>query len=66
MKEVIKSCVSKLRNKKLGICFFSSYPPRECGIATFTSALKNAVKKNLPDLIFKIVAVEEPNKKRKY
>ena len=61
-----KDLVNVFKDRKLGVCFFSSYPPRECGIATFTSALKNAVKKNLPNLVFKIIAIEEPDKKRNY
>lgn len=58
--------VNKLRNKKLGVCFISSYPPRECGIATFTCALIKAAKQNLPRVNFKIVAIDGIKQECKY
>ena len=32
-----------LNNKLLNIAFLSTYPPRECGIATFTQDLIDAI-----------------------
>ncbi len=58
--------VDYARKGQLGVCFFSSYPPRECGIATFTVALKKAVEKKLSDIELKIIAIEEPGQKYDY
>ena len=32
-------------NSKEAICFMGTFPPRECGIATFTKDLSDAIEK---------------------
>lgn len=42
------------------ILYLSSYPPRECGIATFTQDLTNAIDKEFnPDIKSKIMAIND-------
>lgn len=41
----------------LGVCFVSSYRPRECGIATFTQSIINNI--DIPRKDVKIVAISE-------
>ena len=42
------------------ICFFGTFPPRECGIATFTKDLASAMNKRFnPGLKSKIIAIDE-------
>ena len=55
-----------LNNKKFGVCFVSSYPPRECGMATFTVSLIKALKRKLKEFSYKIVAIEEEGKNNEY
>jgi len=38
-------------NNNSKICFFGTFPPRECGIATFTRDLSSAIDKRLPPSI---------------
>jgi len=46
--------------EKLKSCFLSSFPPRECGIATFTKDLSIAMDKKFnPKLKSKVIAVNE-------
>ncbi len=44
---------------KLRVAFVSSYPPRECGIATFTQDLALGVCGADPDIDVKVAAINE-------
>jgi glycosyltransferase involved in cell wall biosynthesis len=46
--------------KPLSIAFVSTHPPRECGIATFTSDLARAVKAADPSVRMSWAAINEP------
>ena len=49
-----------LKNSK--ICFLGSFPPRECGIATFTKDLSSSMNKKFnPHLKSRIIALNENN-----
>jgi glycosyltransferase involved in cell wall biosynthesis len=48
------------------IAFLSTYLPRQCGIATFTSALNSALRVNTPGLDTFVVALNEPGKQYAY
>lgn len=41
------------------ITFLADYTPRQCGIATFTASLRNAVAGQYPDLQFPVIAVND-------
>jgi len=44
------------------VCFLSNFPPRECGIATFTEDLVNAIDKRFnPKLKSRVIALNENN-----
>lgn len=47
------------KNKPLTIGFVSTYPPRECGIATYTKNLISYIKKNKQMAAIKIVAISD-------
>ncbi|MGB4253923.1 MAG: glycosyltransferase [Minisyncoccales bacterium] len=55
-----------MNKNSLGICIVSSYSPRKCGIATYTSSLKQNILKIAPDTNIKIVAINDPQKKYHY
>jgi len=48
--------------KKLKIAFLSTYPPQECGIATFTYDLVNAIDKTHNNVETNIIAIEEKDR----
>jgi predicted GH43/DUF377 family glycosyl hydrolase/glycosyltransferase involved in cell wall biosynthesis len=48
------------------IAFVSTYPPRRCGIATFTSDLIHAIKEADPSTRARIAAIDERNSVRAY
>jgi predicted GH43/DUF377 family glycosyl hydrolase/glycosyltransferase involved in cell wall biosynthesis len=48
------------------IAFVSTYPPRRCGIATFTSDLIHAIKQADPTTQARIAAIDERNSVRAY
>lgn len=48
------------------IAFVSTYPPRRCGVATFTSDLMSAVRRVDPKSQLRVAAVDERNTVRAY
>jgi len=51
----------------LKTCFLSNYPPKECGIATFTRDLSNAMDKRFnPKLKSNVVALNSPEEHQEY
>ncbi len=52
--------------KEMNIILLSSYPPRECGIATYAFNLRKALQKACPELKVLVLAVDEKGKKRRY
>ncbi|MFH0987654.1 MAG: glycosyltransferase [Patescibacteria group bacterium] len=54
------------KNRKIGICIVTSYPPRKCGIATFSVALKNNISLIDKNIIVKIAAINAPEKLCRY
>lgn len=58
MKKESESSLENFENSKT--CFFSNFPPKECGIATFTRNLSNAMDKRFnPKLKSKIIAIND-------
>ncbi|MEX0984384.1 MAG: glycosyltransferase [Actinomycetota bacterium] len=48
------------------VAFVSTYPPRRCGVATFTSDLMGAVRKVDPKSLLRVAAIDERNTVRAY
>lgn len=53
-------------SRKLTVAFVSSYPPRECGIATFTQDLAQATAGADPGVEFRIAAINEAGGLHRY
>ncbi len=52
--------IKKKGNPKSKICFFGNFPPRECGIATFTEDLINSMNKRFnPKLKSEVIAIND-------
>lgn len=49
-----------MKENRLNVAFLTTYPPRECGIATFTQDLVNELKKS-PRLNIGIIAISDKN-----
>ncbi len=45
--------------RRVKICFISTYPPRECGIATFTHDLCHAIVENHADVRASVIAMTD-------
>jgi len=54
------------QDSKMRVAFVSSYPPRECGLATFTQDLVQATKAASSDIDVKIVAINEAGGLHRY
>ncbi|MFA6423495.1 MAG: glycosyltransferase family 4 protein [Patescibacteria group bacterium] len=52
--------------RKVRVIYVGSYIPRECGIATFTKDLTNAINMLNPENLAEIIALNEPLASRKY
>ncbi len=48
------------------VAFVSTYPPRRCGIATFTNDLMGAIREAEPRTISRVAAIDERNSVRAY
>lgn len=49
------------------ICFLSNYPPKECGLATFTKDITYAMNKKFnPKLRSRVIALNDPESHHKY
>ena len=50
----------------LKIAYLSTWPPRPCGIATFTSDLAHAIEKVNPKISWEVITIDEPGAKHDY
>ncbi len=55
-----------LSRKSSKIALLGDYPPRRCGIATFTHDLHMAVQEALPDVTSAVLAVTDPGQRYEY
>lgn len=51
---------------RLRVLFLGTWVPRECGIATFTRDLRNAVQCADPGIVSAVLAIDEPETSRTY
>jgi glycosyltransferase involved in cell wall biosynthesis len=59
---MIKTSKTRIKN----IIFIASFPPRRCGIATFTQDLFNSMQTLMPDVKFSVIAMQESKRYRRY
>ncbi len=65
--QIEDTITNNILSKTLGVAMVSSYPPRECGIATFSVDLENAMKVRYGSSIsFKIYALQNTNESHDY
>jgi hypothetical protein len=50
----------------LKIAYFTTWPPRECGIATFAYDLAKAIEKKDPKISWRVIALDDPTKHYNY
>jgi len=51
---------------KLKIAYLTTWPPRECGIATFTQDVAKTIAQISPKIDWEVIALNEPNTKYDY
>lgn len=56
----------ELREHELKICLIGTYPPRECGIATFTSDLREALINTNKDIHSSVIALINTSEEYQY
>src|SRR5262245_13062932 len=52
--------------KNLKVCFVGTYPPRHCGIATFTNDLQRSVQSAGERIHTNVISIKKPEERRSY